>query len=49
MSIFPDYPRKMADAARETRGALLSSLPDDFFNPFALYIDSGIMSVSRAA
>ncbi|WP_175838229.1 DUF4303 domain-containing protein [Burkholderia anthina] len=49
MSVFPDFPREIADAVRVTYRALLAAHPDDHFYAFALYTDSGAMTVVPAA
>lgn len=49
MSVFPDFAREIADAARVTYRALLAAHPDEHFYAFALYTDSGAMTVVPAA
>ena len=49
MSVFPDFAREIRDAARETYRALLAKHPDERFYAFALYTDSGAMTVVPAA
>ena len=49
MSVFPDFAREIADAARVTYRALLAAHPDEHFYAFALYTDSGSMTVVPAA
>ncbi len=49
MSVFPDFAREIRDAARETYRALLAKHPDERFYAFALYTDSGAMTVVPSA
>ncbi|MBN3822062.1 DUF4303 domain-containing protein [Burkholderia sp. Ac-20384] len=45
----PDFANEIADAARATYRALLAAHPDEHFYAFALYTDSGAMTVVPAA
>ncbi|CAB3748325.1 hypothetical protein B7G54_01330 [Burkholderia puraquae] len=49
MSDFSDFQRDIADAARATFRALRALHPDEHFYAFALYTDSGAMTVVPAA
>lgn len=49
MSVHPDFASEIADAARVTYRALLAAHPQDHFYAFALYTDSGAMTVVPAA
>lgn len=49
MSVFPGFAQDIADAARTTYRALLAAHPDERFYAFALYTDSGAMTVVPAA
>lgn len=49
MSDFSDFQRDIADAARATFRALRAQHPDEHFYAFALYTDSGAMTVVPAA
>ncbi|WP_322090134.1 DUF4303 domain-containing protein [Burkholderia cenocepacia] len=49
MSVFPGFAQEIADAARVTYRALLAAHPDEHFYAFALYTDSGAMTVVPAA
>lgn len=49
MSDFSDFQREIADAARATFRALRAQHPDEHFYAFALYTDSGAMTVVPAA
>lgn len=49
MSVFPNFARDIRDAARGTYRALLAKHPDEHFYAFALYTDSGAMTVVPAA
>ncbi|WP_240647384.1 MULTISPECIES: DUF4303 domain-containing protein [Burkholderia cepacia complex] len=49
MSDFSDFQREIADAARATFRALRAQYPDEHFYAFALYTDSGAMTVVPAA
>ncbi|AIO35848.1 hypothetical protein DM39_4674 [Burkholderia cenocepacia] len=49
MGVFPDFAREIADAARVTYRALLAAHPDEHFYAFALYTDSGAMTIVPAA
>ncbi|WP_338638387.1 DUF4303 domain-containing protein [Burkholderia pyrrocinia] len=49
MSVFPDFPREIADAARVTYRALLAAHPNEHFYAFALFTDGGAMTVVPAA
>lgn len=49
MSEFSDFQRDIADAARATFKALRALHPDEHFYAFALYTDSGAMTVVPAA
>ncbi|MCA7950738.1 DUF4303 domain-containing protein [Burkholderia seminalis] len=49
MSDFSDFQRDIADAARATFKALRALHPDEHFYAFALYTDSGAMTVVPAA
>lgn len=49
MSVFPDFVQDIRDAARETYRALLAKHPGEHFYAFALYTDSGAMTVVPAA
>ncbi|HDR9482201.1 hypothetical protein BLA13014_07234 [Burkholderia aenigmatica] len=45
----PEFAREIADAASVTYRALLAAHPDEHFYAFALYTDSGAMTVVPAA
>lgn len=49
MSVFPNFAQEIRDAARETYRALLAKHPGEHFYAFALYTDSGAMTVVPAA
>jgi hypothetical protein len=49
MGDFSDFQREIADAARATFRALRALHPDEHFYAFALYADSGAMTVVPAA
>ncbi|MBN3724791.1 DUF4303 domain-containing protein [Burkholderia sp. Ac-20379] len=49
MSVFPGFAHDIADAARTTYRALLAAHPDETFYTFALYTDSGAMTVVSSA
>jgi hypothetical protein len=49
VSVFPNFAREISDAARETYRALLAKHPGEHFYAFALYTDSGAMTVVPAA
>lgn len=49
MSVFPGFARDIADAARTAYRALLAAHPGERFYAFALYTDSGAMTVVPSA
>lgn len=49
MSVFPGFAQDIANAARATYRALRAAHPDERFYAFALYTDSGAMTVVPSA